>query len=187
MTRSRALTRCPAPPFARDDPFPPGTRMRRISLLLLLTLAAPAFAQDKPDEKKPDDKPAEKPAAPRSPEKDEPPIVTKHELKLGDRTLKYTASAGTLPIRDAKGETEARIFYVAYTLDEAGDRTKRPLMFSFNGGPGSASVWLHMGALGPRRVEMPDDAEFAKPPFKLVDNESTWLGETDLAFIDPVG
>jgi carboxypeptidase C (cathepsin A) len=148
------------------------------AFLLLPTSGSYLLAQDKP---KAD-------ATVRSPEKDDgPPVATKHEITVGGKVLKYTSTAGTLPIRDAKGEVEARIFYTAYTLDDAGDKTKRKLMFSFNGGPGSASVWLHMGALGPKRVEMPSDAEFARPPFKLVDNESTWLDDTDLVFIDPVG
>jgi carboxypeptidase C (cathepsin A) len=118
---------------------------------------------------------------------DAPPSVTRHELKLGERTLKYTATAGMMPIRDRDGTTEASLFYIAYTLDDAGERAKRPLMFSFNGGPGSSSVWLHLGALGPKRVPLPDDATFARPPFALVDNEHTWLDATDLVFIDPVG
>ena len=64
---------------------------------------------------------------------------------------------------------------------------ERPLMFSFNGGPGSASVWLHLGALGPRRVALPEEPTIPTPPFRLVDNEATWLDRTDLVFIDPVG
>jgi carboxypeptidase C (cathepsin A) len=76
---------------------------------------------------------------------------------------------------------------MAYTAEDAADGTRRPLMFSFNGGPGSASLWLHLGALGPQRVALPDDASFPEPPFKLVDNPDTWLAETDLVFIDPVG
>jgi carboxypeptidase C (cathepsin A) len=74
-----------------------------------------------------------------------------------------------------------------YTLDGVSDRSQRPLTFSFNGGPGSASVWLHMGAIGPRRVPMNPDGTMPPPPFRLVDNQSTWLDQTDLVFIDPVG
>lgn len=119
-------------------------------------------------------------------DKEDAPIVTHHEMTVGDRTLKYTATAGMLPIKDSKGDVEANIFYVAYTLGGE-EASKRPLMFSFNGGPGSSSVWLHLGALGPKRVAMPSDAEFARPPFALQDNEATWLDKTDLVFIDPVG
>src|SRR5437763_3123642 len=118
---------------------------------------------------------------------DNPPIVTKHEIRIGGRTLRYTVTTGMMPLRNAAGETEARIFYMAYTLDGVGDKSQRPLMFSFNGGPGSASVWLHMGALGPRRVQMTDEGWMPQPPFRLVDNEQTWLDFTDLVFIDPVG
>lgn len=119
---------------------------------------------------------------------DTPPVVTKHELRVGGRTLRYTVTTGIMPLRNtATGETEARIFYMAYTLDGVSDRSQRPLMFSFNGGPGSASVWLHMGALGPKRVRMMDDGQMPQPPFQLVDNEQTWLDFTDLVFIDPVG
>jgi carboxypeptidase C (cathepsin A) len=92
-----------------------------------------------------------------------------------------------MPIRDAKGEAEARIFFMAYTRDDAGPAESRPLLFSFNGGPGSSSVWLHLGALGPRRVPAPDEPTIPGPPFKLVDNDATWLDRADLVFIDPVG
>ncbi|MET0623846.1 MAG: peptidase S10 [Pyrinomonadaceae bacterium] len=118
---------------------------------------------------------------------DGPPSVTKHEIRVGSRTLRYTVTTGVMPLRSAAGETEARIFYMAYTLDGAGPSAQRPLMFSFNGGPGSSSVWLHLGALGPRRVQMLEDGAMPPPPFRLVDNEHTWLDFTDLVFIDPVG
>jgi carboxypeptidase C (cathepsin A) len=116
----------------------------------------------------------------------EPTSVTRHVVRVGARTLNYTVTTGFMPIRNAaSGETEAKIFFIAYTLDAAGE--KRPLMFSFNGGPGSASVWLHLGALGPKRVKMLDDGLMPPPPYELEDNQQTWLTETDLVFIDPVG
>jgi carboxypeptidase C (cathepsin A) len=118
---------------------------------------------------------------------DGPPSVTKHEIRVGGRTLRYTATTGVMPLKSAAGETEARLFYMAYTLDGVSDTARRPLMFSFNGGPGSSSVWLHLGALGPRRVQMMPDGAMPPPPFQLVDNEQTWLDFTDLVFIDPVG
>jgi len=118
---------------------------------------------------------------------DGPPSVTRHEIRVGSRTLRYTVTTGVMPLKSAAGETEARIFYMAYTLDGANDAARRPLMFSFNGGPGSSSVWLHLGALGPRRVQMMPDGAMPPPPFQLVDNEHTWLDFTDLVFIDPVG
>jgi carboxypeptidase C (cathepsin A) len=125
---------------------------------------------------------AEKPA----PAKEEPPTVTHHEITIGGKVLRYTATTGYMPIRNVDNEEiEGNIFYVAYTLDNPGAR--RPLMFSFNGGPGSASVWLHLGAIGPRRVRMQPDGAMPQPPFELVDNQQTWLDQTDLVFIDPVG
>lgn len=119
---------------------------------------------------------------------DETPVVTKHEIKMGAGTLRYTVTTGMMPIKNsATGETEGQIFFMAYTLDTEQDPARRPLMFSFNGGPGSSSVWLHLGALGPRRVKMLDDGGLPPPPYQLVDNEQTWLDQTDLVFIDPVG
>src|SRR5436190_1898491 len=122
-----------------------------------------------------------------SPSPEEPPVVTKHEVHVGGKTLRYTATVGMMPIKNRDGETEARIFFMAYTLDEGGNRGRRPLTFSFNGGPGSASVWLHLGAIGPKRVPMNPDGTMPQPPYQLIDNEYTWLTQTDLVFIDPVG
>src|ERR1051326_4435400 len=122
-----------------------------------------------------------------SPLPEEPPVVTHHEIHAGGRTLRYTATTGMMPIKNREGETEARIFFMAYTLDEGGNRGRRPLTFSFNGGPGSASVWLHLGAIGPKRVPMNPDGTMPQPPYQLIDNEYTWLTQTDLVFIDPVG
>lgn len=122
-----------------------------------------------------------------SPSPEEPPVVTKHEVRVGGRTLRYTATTGMMPIKNRDGETEARLFFMAYTLDDAGNRARRPLTFSFNGGPGSSSVWLHLGTVGPKRVRMNSDGGMPAPPFELVDNEHTWLTQSDLVFIDPVG
>jgi carboxypeptidase C (cathepsin A) len=122
-----------------------------------------------------------------SPSPEESPVVTHHEIHAGGRTLRYTATTGMMPIRNRDGETEARMFFMAYTLDDAGGRARRPLTFSFNGGPGSASVWLHLGAIGPKRVRMNSDGTMPAPPYELVDNEFTWLNQTDLVFIDPIG
>ena len=119
-------------------------------------------------------------------QKETPPVVTHHEIHVGGRVLHYTATTGMMPIRNNEtDEIEANIFFMAYTLDNAGPG--RPLMFSFNGGPGSASVWLHLGAIGPRRVKMLPDGGMPAPPFELIDNQQTWLDQTDLVFIDPVG
>jgi len=140
------------------------------------------------------------------------PVVTEHTVTLADgRTLSYKAITGYLLIRDTKQETQpekdssrqsakenaqdqldpskgkpkAELFFVAYTLEGA-DAATRPVTFAFNGGPGSASVWLHMGGIGPRRVVLSDRGEALPPPARITDNESTWLEGTDLVFIDPV-
>lgn len=131
-------------------------------------------------------KPTETPTVRSAPAVDEPPVVTKHSINVGSRTLNYTVTAGFMPLKHAvTRDVEARIFYMAYTLDNP--PAKRPLMFSFNGGPGSASVWLHLGALGPRRVKMLDDGMLPPPPYEMENNQHTWLTETDMVFIDPVG
>lgn len=117
---------------------------------------------------------------------DEPDAKTKHSIRVNGRQLNYTATAGYMPIRNPQtGETEAKIFYMAYTLDNP--PANRPLMFSFNGGPGSASVWLHLGGLGPKRVKMLDNGFLPPPPYEAETNESTWLTDTDLVFVDTVG
>ena len=120
-----------------------------------------------------------------------PPAVessskTKHEITISGKQIPYTATAGTLVLKKEDGKPWASIFYVAYTRDDVTDAVKRPLTFTFNGGPGSSSVWLHMGALGPKRVEMGAEGEQPVPPYHLVDNEDTALRFTDLVFIDPV-
>ena len=113
------------------------------------------------------------------------PVVKKHTISLNGKTLNYTTTTGRLPITNEHGEVEAHMFFVAYLLDNP--PAKRPLMFSFNGGPGSASVWLHMGVLGPKIVRMKDDGTYPPPPFELVDNAHSFLPFTDMVFIDPVG
>ena len=115
------------------------------------------------------------------------PIETKHELTVTGRSLKYTARAGVIPLTDEFDEAEAEIYFTAYELDGVKDRSTRPLTFVFNGGPGSASIWLHMGALGPKRVVMEPEGWMPPPPFRYEDNQNTWLDQTDLVFIDPVG
>jgi carboxypeptidase C (cathepsin A) len=138
----------------------------------------PANGNDKPD------------AAERKPEPPPPPIETRHSLTVDGKTLNYTATAGLLPLKnEEKDEIEATVFFVAYTLDrpEGTPASARPLIFAFNGGPGSASVWLHLGALGPRRVRMQDSGWMPAPPYRLIPNAHTLLDVADLVFIDPVG
>jgi carboxypeptidase C (cathepsin A) len=144
---------------------------------------APADAKPAaPDaEKKPD-------ATDKDAKEKEPKLsVTDHEITINGKTIKYRATAGYMAMKDAEGDkTKANIFFIAYTKIGVDDPSKRPLTFSFNGGPGSASIWLHMGALGPKRVAMTEKGESLPPPYKMVDNEFSWLDQTDLVFIDPV-
>jgi carboxypeptidase C (cathepsin A) len=116
-------------------------------------------------------------------------VITRHELKLGERTLRYTASAGTMVQRDEAGAAKVDMFFVAYTLerDENATPQTRPIMFIFNGGPGAASVWLHLGTAGPKRIDLNEQNIQSRPPFGLIDNDATWLDASDLVFIDPVG
>ncbi len=136
-----------------------------------------------PEDSKPTEAPAEKPVDTYPLDTEKEPVVTEH--KIGN--LEYTATTGMIPLKNEFGETEAGIFYMAYTKKGVKDPAKRPLMFSFNGGPGSSSVWLHLGAVGPKRVKMMPDGDMPSPPFELVDNPESWLEHTDLVFIDPVG
>jgi carboxypeptidase C (cathepsin A) len=114
------------------------------------------------------------------------PSVTQHRITVNGRIIPYTATSGFMDLAKEDGTVTAKVFYIAYTRDDTRDRSTRPVTFSFNGGPGSSSVWLHMGALGPKRVVLSDIGEMMAPPFRYVDNEHTWLDETDLVFIDPV-
>jgi carboxypeptidase C (cathepsin A) len=153
----------------------------------------------------------EKPQEEKSNEiKEVPPVVTEHSVTLpGGKTLNYKAVTGYMLIRDTKGEVDkegekgasklkpdpidpskgkpkAQIFFTAYLLKDVADPASRPVTYAFNGGPGSASLWLQIGAIGPRRVALSDRGEALPPPAKIVDNEATWLDKTDLVFIDPV-
>jgi carboxypeptidase C (cathepsin A) len=120
-------------------------------------------------------------------EPDPQPVVTKHSLRLANGSVvNYTATTGYTILKTEEGEPRAKIFSIAYTQDGTGNPASRPLTFAFNGGPGSSSVWLHMGALGPKRIVMTDEGDATTPPYKVVDNEYTWLEYTDLVFIDPV-
>ena len=114
-----------------------------------------------------------------------PPVQTHHSIRVGGRELRYTATAGRLPIKDAEGKIEAAMFYVAYTVD--GDPSTRPLTFSFNGGPGSASIWLHMGAMGPRKVVLQPQGWMPAAPYRLEDNPNTPLDKTDIVMVDAIG
>src|SRR5580658_4324519 len=112
-----------------------------------------------------------------------PPVITHHQATVNGKTFSYTATTGRLPIKRDDGKIEAEMFFVAYTLDgqEAGSR---PLTFAFNGGPGSASVWLHMGAVGPKRVVLQPNGFMPAAPYHLEDNPDTLLDQSDIVMVD---
>lgn len=112
--------------------------------------------------------------------------ITKNSVvALGGKRIDYTAYTGYLDLKNDTGKMVAKVFFTYYKK-EAENVTKRPVCFTFNGGPGSSSVWLHMGGLGPTRVLLLDDGTTPPPPFQYINNEYTWLDKTDLVFIDPV-
>ena len=116
--------------------------------------------------------------------------VTHHTATINGEEIRYTATAGTLVLKeeiDKEGEKpKAAVFFIAYTRDDVEDVSDRPITFSFNGGPGSSSVWLHLGVLGPRCVKPDENGELPDPPYQLANNECSILDKTDLVFIDPV-
>ena len=114
------------------------------------------------------------------------PVVTHHQISIDGKPLKYTATAGRFALKPENGPSEAAIFFTAYTIDGE-DVRKRPLTFVFNGGPGTATAWLHMGALGPKKIKLEKDGGVPPPPYVMVDNPETILDRTDLVFIDAPG
>ncbi len=118
---------------------------------------------------------------------DPPPVKTEHSITVNGQTLRYTAEVGKIPIPDASGKTMGHMFYVAYILDNPTPGKPRPVTFSYNGGPGSDSVYVHMGGFGPRRVVLNANGSNPAPPYQIVDNAQTWLGSTDLVFVDAIG
>src|ERR1044072_1057807 len=147
--------------------------MKRLLSSILLLLPVLTFAQKPPTPPAVIDK--EWPAGPLS--------VTHHQLSTAAGPMAYTATAGYMPIKDEKDSLKAKLFFISYTKDGVQDVGNRPVLFAFNGGPGSSSVWLHMGALGPERVLMTDNGESLPPPYRSVPNEYSWLDKVDLVFI----
>ena len=141
------------------------------------------------------DTPIEEKAPEKKPEPADQLSITRHRVKIAGKEVAYTVTCGTMVMREeaqkeGKSEGEkarAEVFFIAYTLDAAPEKAKRPVTFSFNGGPGSSSVWLHLGLLGPKRVALDDEGVAAPPPYRLVENDFSILPQTDLVFIDPVG
>lgn len=149
--------------------------------LAIAAMASPLRAQaaETKDEKKVDKKDEKKEPHDESSE-------TFQNVTLAGNKLSYSATAGTLVMKEEDGKPRASFFYIAYVRTNLTEPSKRPITFSFNGGPGSSSVWLHLGVLGPRRVVLNDDGTLPPPPFRVTENEYSLLDETDLVFIDPV-
>jgi len=115
-------------------------------------------------------------------------FVTHHKIQIGKELLNYSAIAGEILLKDAEGNAEASIFSISYIKEGVETSESRPITFLFNGGPGSSSVWLHLGAFGPKRVSVSSDpVNPGGPPYKLVDNSETILKYSDLVFVDPIG
>ncbi|MBP1635443.1 MAG: peptidase serine carboxypeptidase [Acidobacteria bacterium] len=157
---------------------PPGTGQPGQARPRAAEQAAPAPARPVGD--------AERPQAP-PPEIKEKTSVTKHTVRIGGQPVAYTATAGTLVLRDEAEKPIASFFYVFYTRDDVADLGSRPMVYSFNGGPGTASLWMHMGFTGPRRVVYDADGFMVQPPFRLQDNEHSILDAADIVYIDPAG
>ncbi len=124
-----------------------------------------------------------KPAAPVKPEH----VTTQHTATIGGQRIDYDATVGDVILTDGDGNPTAAVYYTAYTRKGVRDAAQRPITFAYNGGPGSSSIWVQMGAFGPKRVDIPDTEHAPPPPYHLVDNQYSPLDVTDLVFIDPVG
>jgi carboxypeptidase C (cathepsin A) len=162
--------------------------MKKLILILLAASAACAHASDAPNTNSPSaaaNAPAKMDAA-TIPDATHKPVFTTNTITISGQRVTYVAETGMLPILKKDGTTSASVFYVAYTRQGETNQSSRPITFCFNGGPGSSSAWLHVGALGPRRAKMNDDGTLPPPPFGLVDNEYSILDGSDLIFIDPV-
>jgi carboxypeptidase C (cathepsin A) len=163
--------------------------MRTAAFLIALVVLVPiAVAQPKPSQ--PTTKPmdAQVAATTQASKLSEKLSVTEHELKIGDSILKYKATAGYMTVKDENGKEKANFFFVAYEkILNAAERNERPITYVFNGGPGAAAVWLHMGTAGPKHVQLLEEGHAPPPPYRWVDNQYSWLDLTDMVFIDPVG
>ena len=155
-----------------------------LSFIFLLAASVPITAQAPPPQKAA--AAAQQAAPPKAPPVEKAPSVTKHTVVIDGKAVAYTATVGEMMINKPNEEPGAFVFYVAYTRDDARDKSARPLTFAYNGGPGSSSVWLHLGGLGPRRVAMDDEGISGAPPYGLADNPFSIIDVTDLVMIDPV-
>jgi carboxypeptidase C (cathepsin A) len=155
-----------------------------LALLIAGAASVPALLRAQEKQESPADK-DKKPA--ESPPPKEESSVTDHTIKLGSQTISYKATAQTILLKDDKGEPTALVYSTAYTRSDVKDPGTRPVAFVYNGGPGSSSVWLHMGSFGPRRVITLNAAVTPPAPYKVADNIYSLLDKTDLVFVDPVG
>jgi carboxypeptidase C (cathepsin A) len=151
--------------------------------LAAVLAAAPAPAQDQKGQAAASDS-GKKPQAPELRDKTS---VTHHTARIEGQPVAYTAKAGTLVLRDASDKAIASFFYVYYTRDNVADLAKRPLVYSFNGGPGTGSLWMHIGFTGPRRVAYDENGFQLRPPYRLVDNDHSLLDAADIVYINPIG
>ncbi|MGI9247222.1 MAG: S10 family peptidase [Steroidobacteraceae bacterium] len=153
------------------------------ALALLLSATSPTWA----GEKKSTDAKADGAAAVEAPAPAPASSVTRHQVTIGGKPIKYTATAGWYVLKDKDDKPIARFGYTAYTVEGVKDASRRPVTFAFNGGPGSSSIWLHMGIMGPRRAVVNDPGYADPPPTRIIDNEFSPLDVTDVVMIDPVG
>jgi len=157
------------------------------ALLLVFGWARPSLAQEAPKAAPAAEAKSGEAKPPESATPKEESSVTDHSIRIGGQTIPYKATASTTLLKNEKGEPAALMYSTAYTRSDVKDASQRPIAFLFNGGPGSASVWLHMGAFGPRRVVTDNAAPTPPAPYKITDNEYSLLDKADLVFIDPVG
>jgi carboxypeptidase C (cathepsin A) len=160
-------------------------RLGGVAILIMVGLAIPA-ARGRAPERQAQAADA-KPAAAATLPAIEESSVTDHSIRLGNETIPYRATAGTTLLKNDKDEPTGLIYSVAYTRSDVKDPGTRPVSFLYNGGPGSATMWLHMGAFGPRRVSTVNGAFTPPAPYSLVDNAESLLDKTDLVFIDAMG
>jgi carboxypeptidase C (cathepsin A) len=163
------------------------SRLVFLSAAILLPFAAPSLHAQETREKETKTVEKEKPAEPTPPPPKEESSVTDHSVKIGSQVVAYKATAGTILLKNEKEEPTALIYYTAYTRSDAKDMSQRPLAFVYNGGPGSSSIWLHMGAFGPKRVITANAEPTPPPPYRFAENSGSLLDKTDLVFLDPVG
>ncbi len=166
--------------------------MRKLSRFGMMAFLAasvvlwPATLSAQEKDEKPGDKKSDQTAEAGEKPKEEISI-TEHSIKIGSQTIPYKATAQTILLRDDKGAPTALVYSTAYTRSDVKDSSTRPISFLYNGGPGSSSVWLHMGSFGPRRVATVNAGVTPPAPYKLLDNPECLLDRSDLVFIDPIG